>query len=159
MYINKIGIELEGRWHKAPRGAKGDPSVKVRCEPSCNENGRYDGYTGEVVSEPITLATMPAWIRKNWPDHVNFTCGLHVHMSFTNNNFIISRLGDRRFFEYWCQMWLKWGLKHQIRDKEFWKRLRCTKNKRERNIPDYGVYNPCQFILEPTLRHQHINIL
>lgn len=37
---------------------------------------------GEIVSKPITIEKVTGWVTKCYPQHINETCGLHVHMSF-----------------------------------------------------------------------------
>lgn len=38
--------------------------------------------TGELPSEPRPTHEIATWMRAYYPQHVNDTCGLHVHMSF-----------------------------------------------------------------------------
>lgn len=44
--------------------------------------GGNGGQTGELPSPPIEVSAFPAWMKIHYPQHVNGTCGLHVHMSF-----------------------------------------------------------------------------
>lgn len=39
---------------------------------------------GELPSEILELEKYPAWMKAYYPSHVNASCGLHVHQSFTN---------------------------------------------------------------------------
>lgn len=39
---------------------------------------------GEIPSPPMPVSEMGVWMRRYYPQSVNETCGLHVHMSFEN---------------------------------------------------------------------------
>lgn len=41
-------------------------------------------YKGEIPSPPLLVADVEAFIKQCYPDKVNATCGLHVHMSFAH---------------------------------------------------------------------------
>jgi hypothetical protein len=73
MAIHKVGIELEGRWDTRPAGFTYDGSV-----------GGFQtlgGAVGEVPSPPLTLDEVNPWLDANYPDEVNQSCGMHVHVS------------------------------------------------------------------------------
>lgn len=97
--INLVGIELEGGWDRAVDNhhVERDGSV-VFEDPNNTEvldrNGRrvivprpvpipFPAHAiGEIVSRAMPVGSVEEWIRKAYPQHVNNTCGLHVHMSF-----------------------------------------------------------------------------
>jgi hypothetical protein len=80
--VKKIGVELEGgftrhRRDRSPIGGgdwHGDGSVYM------------DGHSlwcGEAVSPPIKNWTkLASWVKNNYPNRVNRTCGTHMHVSF-----------------------------------------------------------------------------
>lgn len=69
--IATIGLELEGGWATNIRGLKRDGSV----------SGINSDYQGEVASPPIKgYDEAVAWLRANYPQEVNNTCGFHVHV-------------------------------------------------------------------------------
>src|SRR6266496_6714085 len=78
--IRLVGIELEGGWTKFPEDPEerinfhGDGTVKFPPPHSMK--------TGEIVSPPIEPAAMGKWVKRFYPQKVNETCGLHIHMSF-----------------------------------------------------------------------------
>ena len=37
---------------------------------------------GEIASPPLDLTTFPTWMKAFYPQKVNGTCGMHVHLSF-----------------------------------------------------------------------------
>lgn len=105
--IYRVGIELEGGWNKAPEGCKidHDGSVIIQIPATClediyspaqvksaNTNGlflEWKGHfknilTGEIPSMVLAPGDFPTWMTKYYPNYVNDTCGLHVHMSFTS---------------------------------------------------------------------------
>lgn len=77
--IYRIGIELEGAWTKLPVGCRGlqhDGSVQVP-----RELGDPEFHTGELANGPMTMEEWPKWLKANYPQRVNATCGMHVHLS------------------------------------------------------------------------------
>lgn len=107
--IQGIGIELEGGWTKPPNdhAIVRDGSLKGILGEWKVDNGNVVGtvvaagrrnpfldelappkpvknplYVGEIPSPVLTADTFEAWITKYFPQHVNESCGLHVHMSF-----------------------------------------------------------------------------
>jgi hypothetical protein len=104
--IAGIGIELEGGWdnpvpgHNIVRDGSvkfKEPKTRVERDPITHaptivyvnpeEKNSFPKYDiGEIVSpakpSPLTIDTFADWMRLCYPQHVNETCGLHVHMSF-----------------------------------------------------------------------------
>lgn len=105
--IDKVGLELEGGWDTMPKEVLGRMEVdnSVQFAPieeiveeldekgkrlslkGLDANGRRVpmAYRGELVSNPIPLKTVESigtWMWRGYPQAVNETCGLHVHMSF-----------------------------------------------------------------------------
>jgi hypothetical protein len=74
--IDAIGLELEGGWaetSRARRLVKHDGSVR-------GIDGNH--VAGEVNSPPLSdFAACEAWLRENYPQQVNESCGFHVHVS------------------------------------------------------------------------------
>lgn len=92
--IKAVGLELEGGWSPAALGAhsvKHDGSVRGLSDKFC---------IGEVCSPPITdedaeFPKAEAWLREHYPQTVNDSCGLHVHVSLPNLHY--SRLMNEDF--------------------------------------------------------------
>jgi len=139
--INLVGIELEGGWDKAVQGYEIIRDGSVKFDPP---QGRYDynprtgerefvltgGKTapkyavGEIVSgrTGMKIAAIEPWLTRCYPQHVNETCGLHVHMSFTNKlNY--SRLMSQEYLDQMIRELRLWGEREGITDKRFWNRL------------------------------------
>jgi hypothetical protein len=113
-FISLLGIELEGGWDsgKKPDRLKGDGSVNVRA-----------AYVGEVCSPPLLIEDMEKFIKKNIPQHINSSCGTHIHFSLLKNTDYI-RLMSREFYDFFLEKMKKWGelMKFKI-DHPFWPRL------------------------------------
>ncbi len=89
--IDKVGIEIEGSWKNKPKGSK------IYHDGSVNLGGP-ENLKGEVHSRPLkNLDKLKTFIENNYPDRVNYTCGLHIHVSPKNLKDINS-FGRRKFF-------------------------------------------------------------
>jgi len=114
-FINKVGIELEGGWHqlKDTLHIVHDGSVNIEAP-----------YTGEVVSKPLAPHKIEEWLYFAYPDVLNETCGLHVHVS-VKKPLYYAHLMELEFQTYLLEALLKWGHKTKIRkDHPFWKRMK-----------------------------------
>ncbi len=65
----------------------------------------------------------PVWVRKFYPSHVNYTCGLHVHMSF-NRELTYQRLMDSTYSKTILEEMRKWAEARTIpAEHPLWARL------------------------------------
>lgn len=112
--IHQVGIELEGAWVHPPKrlaihrdGSLQFPEFQQQVVGPPLPTPRQDRpteitvdgvtlYIGEVQSLPLLPASVEEFIRRAYPQHVNATCGLHVHLSF-KNRFLYQRLMDSKF--------------------------------------------------------------
>lgn len=131
-YVNKIGVELEGGWNgNVPFQLEHDGSVHVTAD-----------YTGEVPSPPLRPQEVVSWMREHYPDAVNDTCGMHVHVS-VKHQWHYARLMDKEFFDFLKTSLAAWGKKLSIREEHpFWARLR-------------GGNDYCKDEFHPELQIQH----
>jgi hypothetical protein len=117
--IKLIGIELEGGWEEEPEnGVNGESHSdgSVNSFSGCQ-------YDGEFVSRPMPLYDVESWIFRNYPDSMDSSCGLHVHMSL-KTNLQYSRLMSKEFYDYFYRKLKIWGEKKKVyKDSSFWKRL------------------------------------
>lgn len=118
-YIDKVGVELEGLW-KDP-----DDNIRARIRSDgsvCNFNVR--GVIGEIPTSPYSdFPNLAHGVREMYPDVVNATCGMHVHVSLTNGG-AYSTLIDERFRDYFYRVLARWGRLHGlVPGHRFWKRL------------------------------------
>ena len=136
-----LGIEMEGGWNisrseletKArARGADahGDGSVQV---PGVRLN-----Y--EVATKPYkTLRWALKCLDDLYPDAVNHSCGMHVHVSFPEH--VYGKLMSEHFYFYFLLRWESWGKRLNIRNQQFWKRLKGENSYCQRGFNPYGQVN------------------
>ncbi len=125
----KVGCELEGSWSTNHRDvASLVPGAIGKGDASVGRDGaRLPGFPGEIITRPHeTLDGLSEDLTKLWPQHSNYTCGFHVHVSF--NNIDTSRLADKPLWEYFLKRWEAWGKANELKmtkeDKTlFWDRL------------------------------------
>jgi hypothetical protein len=136
--VYRVGVELEGAWKKAPEGhiiiRDGSVSFNPRENPIDAAWGKVKyPHIGEIPS-PVLLPegkvndlTLEKWMRKCYPDLVNHTCGLHVHMSF-RNAFQYAYLMDERLQWTVLEFVTRWakekGKLTFDRDHHIWSRIR-----------------------------------
>lgn len=135
--INKVGVELEGGWERDNDyrdEIKGDCSVNVNDGNDRDRDYDDDDYdededsgtyiNGEIVSHPISKwDELSNFMMDRYPDKVNSTCGLHVHIS-TNTIGQYQALATQRFYNFMKFSLRTWGKKANIRNSHrFWDRL------------------------------------
>lgn len=150
--IAQIGIELEGGWDAPVAGEEiirdGSvefvPPLPMRRQPELIQGA--DGQTvmvmrnvttdafpkyafGEIVSQPMTVDGIEPWLRKCYPQHVNKTCGLHVHMSFAHKlNY--SRLMTPDYTPFMVEALKGWARQQELKeDHPLWERLNNSNHK------------------------------
>lgn len=89
--VVKVGVELEGGWSKKPilpkpYAIQGDGSVfgdgtTISSHPKYAQMSNY-GQKGELPIGPFLPGQLAVSMKKFYPDLVDKTCGMHVHMSF-----------------------------------------------------------------------------
>lgn len=146
-YIEKIGVEIEGGW----------------CNPLPPSNIYYDGSVkdlaeiekaGEISSTPLSLIEIQEFISRNYPDKVNYSCGLHIHLSF-KNNFYYSLLITRDFYDFFLFKIEEWGKEEKINDNSiFWERWKgeCCYCKRK-----FSPEQQINLTSKGSIRYTHLN--
>src|SRR3990167_7111359 len=71
--IKLVGIELEGGWDTLPRGIQPTQDTSVHVTAA---------HRGELPSPPMPLHMIEGWVKKYYPQVVDASCGMHIHMSF-----------------------------------------------------------------------------
>jgi hypothetical protein len=79
--VERIGIEIEGGWTEPP--AKTSRIIRDGSVKNFPKDVNFYGI-GEVASPPIPIILGETWLNANYPQYINKTCGLHVHMSFAD---------------------------------------------------------------------------
>lgn len=120
--INLVGIELEGGWKadRKPKNAIFDRSVQLSPDDITKH---ALSYVGETASPALDIKEIRNWIDDNYPDIVNETCGLHVHISVSNSA-DYEKLMSTDFEKFFNSKMLDFGSKMKYPDDHpFWDRL------------------------------------
>ena len=81
--VARLGVELEGAWKTLPEGTHLEPDGSVYKDPVSGVKKAPVGHvTGELPIGPIQPAALSKFMKKYYPQKVDKTCGMHVHMSF-----------------------------------------------------------------------------
>lgn len=141
--------------------------------------GRNTGraFTGELSGSPMHIDQMEAYILANYPDHVDTTCGMHVHLSFIDES-DYSRLMYDDFWEYFQKSWAEWAPLHLHPKSKFWDRFegnntfckrefipdrqwaergRCDARYRQLNFC-WGVHRTLECRLLPMFKHKTTSV-
>jgi hypothetical protein len=132
--VYRVGVELEGGWVTLPPGTtlQNDGSVSFPREDS-----GFDPRTGETslnigeLPSPVLMVdsrkaddlTLEKWLTQHYPQKVNKTCGMHVHMSF-QNAFQYQRLMDESYTWTMGEYVRRWAKENLPLDHCIWSRLR-----------------------------------
>lgn len=126
--IHRVGIELEGGWNKVPARSQvvHDGSVFNRGQsvPKLPAGSPPILAIGEVNSLPLTEKAVGAYIKTHYPQALDATCGLHVHMSFLTPA-IYERLVVEAYGSIMIDGLLGWAMKKKFPPSHpIWSRLR-----------------------------------
>lgn len=153
--VQKVGVELEGGWTKLPTLHKrykieGDGSVF--SDGAINSHPKWSSSVkkGELAIGPFQPGQVATSLKRYYPDLVDKTCGMHVHMSFTRTYEYALLTDSPVYQETVLHYLLKWAntqgfpLSHHIWDrlkgknrycaKEFWPYAQMVKTSK-----DYGT--------------------
>lgn len=132
--IHRVGIEVEGGWTKPGVRSKivNDGSVfdhGQQFPPSVTHEMINAGFrVGEIASEPREVIKGSAtdfrlWMTKFYPQVVDHTCGMHVHVSFPNA-LLYGRCMSPKFPATIIASFRKWGEEEGlVKDHPFWPRI------------------------------------
>lgn len=88
--IAKVGVEIEGGWRIFPQGEKYAPDASVFKNPSEELKNKLRilkiQTKGELPSRPMLPSHMTLWLKRVYPNYIDQSCGLHLHMSFKSLN-------------------------------------------------------------------------
>jgi hypothetical protein len=125
-HIDKIGIELEGGFHPdngiMNTRVYGDGSVSgVQCWDDDGDSYPERCVEGEVSTPPLkSWGRLEDFLDCNFPEHVNDTCGTHLHISTKTINEYNTIL-CRDFYDSFVDMLNRYGdmHKHNVPDEWF----------------------------------------
>lgn len=123
MKVQKVGIELEGAFKKRFN----DRDIHLDGSVTCPKGVKdwKERHLGEVSSPALEVDKVEPWVREHYPDAVNASCGLHVHVSFGDDkDKAFERLSTRKFYKFFLEEMEKWGNEEGFpKDHDFWARL------------------------------------
>lgn len=122
MQVKKVGIEIEGAFKKRFEDVEiiHDGSICTKLPEGVGKKW----HLGEVVSEPLPPEGVEGWIMAHYPDAMNALCGLHVHVSFDENERGVMLCSYGRFYKFFLEEMEKWGHSEVLPpEHEFWTRL------------------------------------
>jgi len=128
-----------------------DCAMDCECECSCECNCESNNEVGEVASGKLKVNEVKDFILDNYPNEVNSSCGLHIHLSTKNGKKDYNVISTEKFYNYFLFEIENWALNRKINEgSRFWKRLKgCQYAKRE--------FNADIQIKEGSDRYTHIN--
>jgi hypothetical protein len=99
--INLVGVELEGGWNERPHGRIPDRDSSVQFNLVDDDLTKIALITqiGEIPLPPLSVKEFPATMKIYYPNYVNKTCGMHVHLS-TLKAFSYQRLMVNKPYSY-----------------------------------------------------------
>lgn len=137
--VDRIGVEIEGGWDEKPLNFHGDGSV----------SGSKARYYGEIISKPLKNPELiKTWVKDNYPEHTNRTCGFHIHLSFKNQE-DYEKLMTKKFYITFLESAREWGVQNEINEgSAFWNRLDGENNWCKSLINQKGLF------LKTTIKQQ-----
>lgn len=118
--IARIGVELEGGWKEIP------DDIALQADTSVFKGNIPPGLQcGELALGPMQRVVVAKMVNKYYPNKVDATCGLHVHMGFeTIYQYML--LADSPAYQDTVVEYLgRWGKEEGLKDSHpLWSRLR-----------------------------------
>lgn len=127
--VSLTGVELEGAWRVKTDDMYRDGSVteslarNISCH--CDEDAcDCDPFAGETNSQAVPIDEIDQWIDSHYPDRMDSSCGIHVHISTNGDKLAYGKLMTPRFFRYYLKRYQEWGMRNNINEgSRFWNRL------------------------------------
>lgn len=116
-HIDRIGVELEGGFHphenNMTTSVYGDGSVEgVNCCYELDDDGNDYCVAGEVATVPLkSWGALRMFFYSNFPEHVNSSCGTHLHIS-TKTIAEYNTVLCKDFYESFVEMLTRYGDDH-----------------------------------------------
>jgi hypothetical protein len=121
--VAAVGVELEGGWTTIPTGLRREDFIRDgSLDPL--QRAHPHAFVMELPSPPLEENAMAHWMRANWPQLVDSTCGMHVHVSF-KASLTYARVVKEEYPGTIVEYMKKWAEKEGIpADNPIWPRLR-----------------------------------
>ena len=125
-----------------------DCRCDCECECDCENN-----LVGEVSSHKLKIHEVEKWILVNYPNEVNSTTGLHIHLSFKKDKADYSVIATEEFYEHFLNELKIWAKERNINENsrfikrlngvEYAKRLFLAEDQINGNNERYTQINYC----------------
>lgn len=120
-FIDRIGIEIEGRWRDVPVGRTNAYDMLSRACHAHSANLGSDGsvhrhsgfFSAEIQTNPGSPREAVRALVDLYPDETGADCGMHVHVSFQDPT-LVSTLNTRQFYSYFRQKWVEFIAAHNL---------------------------------------------
>lgn len=121
--IDRVGVELEGNWTREDNGVPWVSNNQGKLQADSSVSDLLDnGFSGEFVSPPLPPEKVRAWVLGCYPDAIDRSCGLHVHVSLKSKR-DYEFLATPQYGRYLRFRLRGWGHLHNVKNKAFWNRL------------------------------------
>lgn len=125
--------------------------MECNCECDCECDCEENNSVGEVTSGKLRVNEIEEFILNNYPNEVNSTCGLHIHLSFKNDKAAYNVICSRLFYNHFLSELHNWCNTRKInKNSRFIKRLDGVEYARKEFLGD-------EQIKEGNNRYTHIN--
>lgn len=143
-HFDRIGIEIEGRYEESRlnelKSGAGQDGVTHCGDGSINEGDNT--LAREFQTRPDALGPALRQLAKYYPDEADYSCGLHVHVSFKDITYF-TQLATPQFAAYFREQWIRWGTENAIpAEHEFWDRLMGRNSYCQVNSEHHLLGNP-----------------
>ena len=130
--ITEGGIESEGGWLNPAHEVHRDGSVNAELVGSRCHDGDCDHSDGECGDNGETgemhfrgeVDNIIEQMTRNYPDSIDQSCGMHIHVSFAGDLLSYAKLMNPKFNRYFLKRVRQWAIDNNINpESRFWKRL------------------------------------
>jgi len=133
--IRAIHVSLNGGWKKKPKGFGKDSSVAFMNSAK---------FTGVIEKSFSDIESANDWIKENYPDFMNSTCGIGISLKLLDKE-LIDQLCNKKFYKIFRKNAKEWGKENKITNGSwFWQRYR-------------GNNRYCDIGFSSKIRYKHLN--
>jgi len=145
--VKLVGVELEGGHEVKPEGLYGDGSVH------CGGN-----YSGEICNKG-SLEEILEWTSGNYPTTTDRSCGMHIHVSFTNKLAYMQLMSRTFYYKWFLPKAKEWAEEMNInKDSAFYARLEGKKSSAKYCLKGFHAEKQSKSLTkDANLRYHHLN--
>ena len=109
--VYRVGLELEGGWSKLPPGVRLAHDGSVRFQIPVPHIGEFPSGVLDIAKGSPTF--WQTWLKINYPQFVNETCGMHVHLSF-KTAFAYNRIMTAQYPATVVKEFIAWAKREEL---------------------------------------------